>query len=172
MSSTHSSARVARQPAVRGNLGRLGSQIEAAIESLDDQISETLDDLHRIRNSPTREAARISNPGILIGVATGPVARTMSSLPSAIPGPGFVLRRSSRSAAKVKEQYYDTTDPGFWATGAETDGQDLNPSHAAEAMLLLPSQPRSDPFNDAEMADSVREGWGVTLCTKKNFLPP
>ena len=108
MSSTHSSARVARQPAVGGILG---SKIEAAIESLDDQISETLDDLHRIDNSPTREAASISIPGTLIqDVAAGPIARIMSPLPSAIPGPGFVLRRSSRLAAKVKEQYYDTTD--------------------------------------------------------------
>src|SRR6218665_1276249 len=113
-----------------------------------------------------KRAARILNPAISIrDVSARPAEATLSTLPLGIlgvSGPGFVLRRSSRLAAKLKEQYYDTTDPGFWTTGAETDGQDLNPSHAAEALLLLSSQPRSDPFNDAEMADSVREGWGVT----------
>src|SRR6218665_902319 len=90
-------------------------------------------------------------------------ARTMSSLPSAIPGPGLVLRRSSRLAAKVKEQYYDATDPGFLTTAAETDGQDLNPSHAAAALglLLLSSQPRSGPFDDVEVANYLPEWVGA-----------
>ena len=136
------------------------------------QLAESLQKRNAIRNPPDDEAAaRISSPGILIqGVATGPVARTMSSLPSAIPGPGSVLRRSSRLAVKVKERYYDTTDPGFLTTGTETEGQDLNPSHAAKALPLLSLQPRSDPFNDAEMADSVREGWCVTNIGLRMYL--
>ena len=76
-----------------------------------------------------KRAARILNPAISIrDVSARPAEATLSTLPLGIlgvSGPGFVLRRSSRLAAKVKEQYYDTTDPGFWTTGAETDGQDL-----------------------------------------------
>src|SRR6218665_1236562 len=91
MSSTHSSARLARQPAVGGILGHLGSQVEAAIESLDDQISETLDDLHRIGNSPTREDARISNSDAALSILP------LSIL--GVPGPEYSLRRSARLAA-------------------------------------------------------------------------
>jgi len=155
MSSTHSSVRVARQPAVGGILGHLGSQIEAAIESLDDQISETLDDLHRIGNSPTREDARISNSDAALSILP------LSIL--GVPGPEYSLRRSARLAAKASEQQVYATDPDFWAIDERTDKRDLNPEPAAEARLHLTQQSRTSPFDDVEVANSTREGWGVTI---------
>src|SRR6218665_267867 len=172
MPSSHSSLVSQPRSVVDEAFDRLQEKMLVESARIRDQLAEMIPKRHSIRNPPDDEAAaRIPTHCKLIqGVATEPVARTMSSLPSAIPGPGSVLRRSSRLAVKVKERYYDTTDPGFLTTGTETEGQDLNPSHAAKALPLLSLQPRSDPFNDAEMADSVREGWCVTNIGLRMYL--
>ena len=129
---------------------RLQEKLLIDFARIRDQLAEVIRKRNAIRTPPDYEAAaRISNPDAVL-----------STLPLSIlgvPGPEYPLRRSTRLAAKASEPQTHTTDPNFWAIYERTDKRDLNPSHASEALLLLSSQPRSDAFNDAEIADSVRE---------------
>src|SRR6218665_391806 len=155
MPSSHSSLVSQPRSVVDEAFDRLQEKLLTDSARIRDQLAEVIQKRNAIRNPPDYEAAaRISNPGA-----------ALSTLPLSIlgvPGTEYSLRRSARLAAKASEPQVYATDPDFWAIDERTDKRDLNPSHAAEALLLLSSQPRSDPFNEAEMAGSVREGWGVT----------
>src|SRR6218665_377173 len=154
MSSTHSS--ILSRP--RSMIGGALSKLQTGAERLKSQVTGAFQRQIQSAISLARETVGISNPDAAV-----------STLPLSIlgvPGPEYSLRRSARLAAMASDQQVYATDPNFWAIDERTDKWDLNPEPAAEARLHLTQQSRTSPFDDVEVANSTREGWGVTIGTR------
>ena len=156
MSSTHRSTLSRPRYVIGGAL----SKLQIGAERLKSQVTGAFQKQTQFAISPAREAAGISNPDISIRDVSARYA-ALSTLQLSIldvPGPEYSLRRIARLAAKAG----DAIDRNFSAIDERTDKLDLNMGPAAEVRLHLFPQSRTRPFDDVGVANSTREGWGVT----------